>query len=193
MRPGPPSAIGTAGTGAALGAESERAAGFGRMEDGLRQSGDWYRWGPYVSERQWGTVREDYSADAQAWTYLPHEHARSRAARWGGVGVSGFCVVEQRLCLGLALWNGKAPILKERLFGLTGAQGNHGEDVKECWWDLDATPSHPWNRWRYHYPQAEYPYAELISETGLRDRTEPEFEVFDTGVFDDGRDWIVAA
>src|ERR1022692_2673551 len=176
-----------------MGAESERAAGFGAMEDGLRQSGDWYRWGPYVSERQWGTVREDYSADGQAWTYLPHEHARSRAYRWGEDGLAGFCDVEQRLCLGLALWNGKDPILKERLFGLTGAQGNHGEDVKECWWYLDATPSHTWNRWRYHYPQAEYPYAELISENGLRDRTEPEFEVFDTGVFDDGRYWIVEA
>ena len=176
-----------------MGAESERAAGFGAMEDGLRQAGDWYRWGPYVSERQWGTVREDYSADGQAWTYLPHEHARSRAYRWGEDGLAGFCDVEQRLCLGLALWNGKDPILKERLFGLTGAQGNHGEDVKECWWYLDATPSHTWNRWRYHYPQAEYPYAELISENGLRNRTEPEFEVFDTGVFDDGRYWIVEA
>jgi hypothetical protein len=174
-----------------LGAESERVAGFGRMEDGLRQAGDWYRWGPYVSERQWGTVREDYSADGKAWDYLPHDHARSRAYRWGEDGLAGFCDVEQRLCLGLALWNGADPILKERLFGLTGGQGNHGEDVKECWWYLDATPSHVWNRWRYHYPQAEYPYAELIRENGLRNRTEPEFELIDTGVFDDGRYWIV--
>ena len=109
-----------------MGAESERVAGFGRMEDGLRQSGDWYRWGPYVSERQWGTVREDYSADGEAWDYLPHDQARSRAYRWGEDGLAGFCDVEQRLCLSLALWNGRDPILKERAFGLTGSQGNHG-------------------------------------------------------------------
>jgi Mannosylglycerate hydrolase MGH1-like glycoside hydrolase domain len=174
-----------------LGAERERAAGFGRLEDGLRQAGDWYRWGPYVSERQWGTVREDYSENGDAWNYLSFEAARSRAYRWGEDGLAGFCDIEQRLCLGLALWNGKDPILKERLFGLTGAQGNHGEDVKECWWYLDAVPSHVWNRWRYHYPQAEFPYRELISENGLRGRTEPEFELTDTGVFDDGRYWIV--
>jgi len=174
-----------------LGAERERVSGFGRMEDGLRQAGDWYRWGPYVSERQWGTVREDYSPDGEAWDYLSFDDARSRAYRWGEDGLAGFCDVEQRLCLGLALWNGEDPILKERLFGLTGAQGNHGEDVKECWWYLDAVPSHAWNRWRYHYPQAAFPYEELIRENGLRNRTEPEFEVFDTGVFDDGRYWIV--
>jgi hypothetical protein len=137
-----------------MGAESERVAGFGRLENGLRQAGDWYRWGPYVSERQWGTVREDYSADGEAWDYLPHDHARSRAYRWGEDGLAGFCDMEQRLCLSLALWNGRDPILKERAFGLTGAQGNHGEDVKEYWWYLDAIPSHAWNRWRYHYPQA---------------------------------------
>ena len=134
-------------------------AGFGRLEDGLLQAGEWYRWGPYVSERQWGTVREDYSADGEAWDYLPHDHARSRAYRWGEDGLAGFCDVEQRLCLGLALWNGKDPILKERAFGLTGAQGNHGEDVKEYWWYLDALPSHAWNRWRYHYPQAAVPLS----------------------------------
>ena len=106
-----------------MGAESERVAGFGRLEDGLRQAGDWYRWGPYVSERQWGTVREDYSADGEAWDYLPHDHARSRAYRWGEDGLAGFCDVEQRLCLGLALWNGQDPILKERAFGLTGRAG----------------------------------------------------------------------
>jgi hypothetical protein len=174
-----------------VGAERERVSQFGRMEDGLRQSGEWYRWGPYVSERQWGTVREDYSPDGQAWTYLPFDHARSRAYRWGEDGLAGFCDVEQRLCLGLALWNGQDPILKERLFGLAGGQGNHGEDVKECWWYLDAVPSGVWNRWRYHYPQAAFPYAELVKENHLRDRTEPEYEVFDTGVFDDGRYWIV--
>ena len=145
-----------------MGAERERVAGFGRLEDGLRQAGDWYRWGPYVSERQWGTVREDYSADGEAWDYLPHDHARSRAYRWGEDGLAGFCDIEQRLCLGLALWNGRDPILKERAFGLTGAQGNHGEDVKEYWWYLDAVPSHAWNRWRYHYPQAAFPYQDLI-------------------------------
>ena len=138
-------------------AERERVERFGQLENGLRQASDWYLWGPYVSERQWGTVREDYSADGDAWAYLPHDHARSRAYRWGEDGMAGFCDVEQRLCLGLALWNGRDPILKERMFGLTGAQANHGEDVKEYWWYLDAVPSHAWNRWRYHYPQARVP------------------------------------
>jgi len=173
-----------------MGAESDRVAGFGRLEDGLRQAGDWYRWGPYVSERQWGTVREDYSADGEAWDYLPHDHARSRAYRWGEDGLAGFCDIEQRLCLGLALWNGQDPILKERPFGLTGAQGNHGEDVKEYWWYLDAVPSHAWNRWRYHYPQARFPYADLIAGNAARNRSQPEYELIDTGVFDDGRYWI---
>src|SRR3984885_1067614 len=178
--------------GLAMGAERDRVAGFGRLEDGLRQPGtEWYRWGPYVSERQWGTVREDYSADGNAWDYLPHDHARSRAYRWGEDGLAGFCDIEQRLCLSLALWNGRDPILKERAFGLTGPQGNHGEDVKEYWWYLDALPSHAWNRWRYHYPQAAFPYDELIAENGARNREEPEFELIDTGVFDDGKYWIV--
>ena len=125
--------------GSAMSAERDRVAGFGHLEDGLRQQGtEWYRWGPYVSERQWGTVREDYSADGNAWDSLPHDQARSRAYRWGEDGLAGFCDIEQRLCLGLALWNGRDPILKERPFGLTGPQGNHGEDVKEYWWYLDA-------------------------------------------------------
>jgi hypothetical protein len=171
-------------------AESERVAGFGHLEDGLRQAGEWYQWGPYVSERQWGTVREDYSPDGEAWDYLPHDHARSRAYRWGEDGLAGFCDIEQRLCLALALWNGRDPILKERAFGLTGAQGNHGEDVKEYWWYLDAIPSHAWNRWRYHYPQAAYPYQDLISNNATRSRTDPEYELLDTGVFDDGY-WVV--
>jgi hypothetical protein len=174
-----------------MGAESERVAGFGKLEDGLRQAGDWYRWGPYVSERQWGTVREDYSANGEAWDYLPHDHARSRAYRWGEDGLAGFCDVEQRLCLGLALWNGRDPILKERAFGLTGAQGNHGEDVKEYWWYLDAIPSHAWNRWRYHYPQAAFPYQDLIDTNAGRNRYQPEYELVDTGVFDSNRYWIV--
>ena len=174
-----------------MGAERERVEEFGKLENGLRQAGDWYRWGPYVSERQWGTVREDYSADGDAWNYLPHDQARSRAYRWGEDGLAGFCDVEQRLCLGLALWNGRDPILKERAFGLTGAQGNHGEDVKEYWWYLDAIPSHAWNRWRYHYPQGPFPYQDLIDVNGSRSRLEPEYELLDTGVFDGNRYWIV--
>ena len=174
-----------------VGAEQERVAGFGHLENGLRQAGDWYRWGPYVSERQWGTVREDYSPGGDAWDYLPHDHARSRAYRWGEDGLAGFCDVEQRLCLALALWNGRDPILKERAFGLTGAQGNHGEDVKEYWWYLDAIPSHAWNRWRYHYPQAAFPYDDLIRQNASRGRTDPEYELMDTGVFDDDRYWVV--
>src|SRR6202046_280749 len=176
--------------GLAVGAERDRVAGLGRLEDGLRQAGEWYRWGPYVSERQWGTVREDYSADGEAWDYLPHDHARSRAYRWGEDGLAGFCDVEQRLCLGLALWNGRDPFLKERLFGLTGPEGNHGEDVKEHWWYLDAVPSHAWNRWRYHYPQGPFPYDQLRAENARRDRRSPEYEILDTGIFDHNRYWI---
>jgi len=172
-----------------VGAEQDRVAGFGRLEDGLREAGEWYRWGPYVSERQWGTVREDYSADGQAWDYLPHDHARSRAYRWGEDGLAGFCDIEQRLCLGLALWNGMDPILKERLFGLTGEQGNHGEDVKEYGWYSDAVPSHAWNRWRYHYPQRGYPYDDLIRTNAARGRHDPEYELLDTGVFDTDEYW----
>jgi hypothetical protein len=173
------------------GAERARVESFGHLEDGLRDASDWYLWGPYLSERQWGTVREDYSPDGEAWTYFPHDHARSRAYRWGEDGMAGFSDVEQRLCLALALWNGRDPILKERMFGLTGAQGNHGEDVKEYWWYLDAVPSHAWNRWRYHYPQAAFPYEDLIEENGRRSRYEFEYELIDTGVFDDDRYWMV--
>jgi hypothetical protein len=174
-----------------MGVERERVAGFGRLEDGLRQAGEWYRWGPYLSERQWGTVREDYSANGDAWNYLPHDHARSRAYRWGEDGLAGFSDIEQRLCLGLALWNGRDPILKERAFGLTGEQGNHGEDVKEYWWYLDAIPSHAWNRWRYHYPQGAFPYQDLIDVNRSRDKFQPEYELVDTGAFDDDKYWIV--
>ena len=166
-------------------AERARVEQFGDLENGLRQADDWYLWGPYVSERQWGTVREDYSADGDAWAYLPHDHARSRAYRWGEDGMAGFCDVEQRLCLGLALWNGRDPILKERMFGLTGAEANHGEDVKEYWWYLDAVPSHAWNRWRYHYPQGPFPYDDLLAENGRRGKFDPEYELLDTGVFDE--------
>jgi hypothetical protein len=143
-----------------------------------------------VSERQWGTVREDYSANGDAWNYLPHDHARSRAYRWGEDGLAGFCDVEQRLCLGLALWNGRDPILKERAFGLTGPEGNHGEDVKEYWWYLDAIPSHAWNRWRYHYPQGSFPYQDLVTTNARRGKFDPEYELLDTGVFDADRYWI---
>ncbi len=172
-------------------AERERVASFGHPEDGLFQSTPWYHWGPYLSERAWGTVREDYSADGSAWDYFPHEHARSRAYRWGEDGMAGISDVGQDLCMALALWNGRDPILKERMFGLTGPQGNHGEDVKEYWWYLDALPSHALLRWRYHYPQAAFPYAELVAENGRRGPQDPEFELLDTGVFDDDRYWVV--
>ncbi len=174
-----------------MSAERERIEGFGKLENGLRQAGPWYQWGPYVSERQWGTVREDYSDNGEAWDYLPHAQARSKAYRWGEDALAGFCDVEQRLCLGLALWNGCDPMLKERAFGLTGAEANHGEDVKEYWWYLDAVPSHVWNRWRYHYPQAAFPYEDLLSENGRRGKLDPEYELLDTGAFADDRYWIV--
>ena len=172
-------------------AERQRIQGFGQLENGLHQASDWYLWGPYVTERQWGTVREDYSEDGAAWDYFPHDHARSRAYRWGEDGLAGFCDIEQRLCLGLALWNGRDAILKERLFGLTGPQGNHGEDVKEYWWYLDAVPSHAWNRWRYHYPQGPFPYNDLVATNAARNRFQPEYELLDTGAFDGDRYWIV--
>jgi hypothetical protein len=173
------------------GAERTRVTSFGHPEDGLLQSTPWYHWGPYLSERSWGTVREDYSADGEAWDYFPHDHARSRAYRWGEDGMAGVSDVEQNLCMALALWNGRDPILKERMFGLTGPQGNHGEDVKEYWWFLDALPSHAWLQWRYHYPQAEFPYADLVAENGRRDHSQPEYELLDTGLFDDDRYWVV--
>ena len=175
----------------ATGAERHRVDGFGRLDLGLRQASDWYLWGPYLSERQWGTVREDYSADGEAWDYLPHDQARSRAYRWGEDGLAGFCDIEQRLCVALALWNGRDPILKERAFGLTGAEANHGEDVKEYWWYRDAVPSHAWNLWRYHYPQRAFPYQLLLDENRRRGKLDPEYELLDTGVFDDDRYWVV--
>ncbi|MDX6422240.1 MAG: hypothetical protein QOG28_6860 [Trebonia sp.] len=170
--------------------EGDRVAGFGKLEDGLRQASPWYMWGPYVSERQWGTVREDYSQDGDAWNYLPFDHARSRAYRWGEDGLAGFSDIHQSLCIGLALWNGRDAFLKERPFGLTGPEGNHGEDVKEHWWYTDAVPSHAWNTWRYHYPQAAFPYEGLRTESARRDRRAPEYEILDTGVFDQDRYWV---
>ncbi len=170
--------------------ERKRVATFGRLEEGLLEASPWYLWGPYLSERAWGTVREDYSHNGQAWDYLPHEKARSRAYRWNEDGLAGFCDIEQRLCLALALWNGNDPIIKERLYGVAGPEGNHGEDPKEYWWFVDAVPSHVWNRWRYHYPQREFPYARLARGHG-HDRFKPELELLDTGVFDDDRYWVV--
>ena len=152
-----------------------------------RDGASWRRWGPYLSERQWGTVREDYSEHGNAWEYLPHDHARSRAYRWGEDGIAGFSDDQQHLCLGLALWNERDPILKERLFGLTNSEGNHGEDVKELYYYLDGTPSHSWMQMLYKYPQEAFPYAQLVAENRRRGADEPEFELLDTGVFDDDR------
>jgi len=147
----------------------------------------WKFFGPYLAERQWGTVREDYSPDGTAWEYFPHEHARSRAYRWGEDGIAGISDGLQRLCLSLALWNGKDPILKERLFGLTNTEGNHGEDVKELYYYLDATPTHSYLKMLYKYPQAEFPYDRLVAENTARDKEQTEFELLDTGIFDDDR------
>ncbi len=157
-----------------------------RLDTG-REKALWHRWGPYLSERQWGTVREDYSPHGTAWEYLPHDHARSRAYRWGEDGIAGICDRYQLLCLSVAMWNGKDPILKERLFGLTGNEGNHGEDVKEYYFFLDALPSHAYMKMLYRYPQAEYPYARLVSENRRRTRLDPEFELIDTGVLEGDR------
>jgi hypothetical protein len=148
-------------------------------------------WGPYLSERQWGTVREDYSDNGDAWNYFPHDHARSRAYRWGEDGLAGISDEEQRLCLALALWNGQDPILKERLFGLTNGEGNHGEDVKEYYYYLDATPNHSYLKMLYKYPQAAYPYSRLVEENRNRGLQDNEFELIDTGAFDENRYWDV--
>ena len=147
----------------------------------------WRSWGPYLAERAWGTVREDYSEHGTAWDYFPHDHARSRAYRWNDDGMGGICDDRQTFCFALALWNGADPILKERMFGLGGDGGNHGEDAKEYWWYQDSTPTHSWMRWRYHYPQREFPYDELVRVNGQRSREEPEYELVDTGVFDEDR------
>jgi hypothetical protein len=147
----------------------------------------WKRWGPYLSERAWGTVREDYSPDGDAWQYFPHEHARSRAYRWNEDGLAGICDRHQRICFAVALWNGRDDILKERLFGLTGPQGNHGEDVKEYYFYLDNTPTHSYMKWLYKYPQAAFPYERLVRENARRGRDVPEFELLETGVFDGDR------
>ncbi len=147
----------------------------------------WKFWGPYLSERQWGTVREDYSADGNAWQYFPHDMARSRVYRWGEDGLAGISDTKCRLCLALALWNGRDPFLKERLFGLTNGEGNHGEDVKELYYFLDATPTHSYLKMLYKYPQRAFPYARLLEENARRGKADPEFELLDTGIFNDDR------
>ena len=154
-------------------------------------SADWRAWGPYVAERAWGTVREDYSPGGDAWEFFPHDHARSRTYRWNEDGMAGVCDEQQTWCLALALWNGVDPFLKERMFGLTGPQGNHGEDAKDYWWYVDGTPTHSWMSWRYHYPQREFPYDDLVATNAARTRDDEEYELLDTGVFDDDRYWVV--
>jgi hypothetical protein len=164
-----------------------------RLAEDARRERNWKRWGPYLSERQWGTVREDYSADGNCWDYFPHDHARSRAYRWGEDGLLGITDREGRLCFALALWNGRDPILKERLFGLTNSEGNHGEDVKESYFYLDSAPTHSYFKALYKYPQAEFPYARLLEESRQRGREDAEFELADAGVFDGGRYFDVLA
>jgi len=158
-----------------------------RLEESRRRIAHWQRWGPYISERAWGTVREDYSANGDAWQYLPHEHSRSKAYRWNEDGIAGICDRHQYICFALALWNEKDPMLKERLFGLAGPEGNHGEDVKEYYFYLDSTPTHSYMRYLYKYPQAEFPYARLLEENRRRGKDDPEYELIDTGIFDQDR------
>ena len=158
-----------------------------RIEDLRQGKAEWRRWGPYLSEREWGSVREDYSANGTSWEYFPHDQARSRAYRWGEDGIGGICDVHQHVCFAPAFWNRRDPILKERLFGLTGHEGNHGEDVKEYYFYLDATPTHSYLKMLYKYPQAEFPYAQLVAENGRRTKADPEFELLDTGVFEEDR------
>ncbi len=158
-----------------------------RLEAAKKQNIPWKKWGPYLSERQWGTVREDYSENGDAWNFFTHDHARSRAYRWGEDGLAGISDDQQQLCFALALWNGKDPILKERLFGLTNSEGNHGEDVKEYYFYLDSTPTHSYMKYLYKYPQAAYPYADLLETNRRRNRNEMEYELLDTGVFKDDR------
>jgi hypothetical protein len=168
-------------------AERQRLAA---ADDG---SEPWREWGPYLAERAWATVREDYSEWGTAWDYFPHDHARSRAYRWNEDGLGGICDDQQRFCFALAFWNGRDPIIKERIFGLGGPEGNHGEDPKEYWWFLDSTPTHSFMRWRYHYPQSEFPYDELAAVNRERGRDQPEYELVDTGVFDEDRYWAITA
>src|SRR5437764_1860991 len=158
-----------------------------RLEEARTRKAHWKRWGPYVSDRAWGTVREDYSATGEAWEYFPHDHGRSRAYRWNEDGLAGVCDRHQFVCLGLALWNEADPILKERLFGLSGPEGNHGEDVKEYYFHLDSTPTHSYMRMLYKYPQRAYPYGDLVAENARRGRADDEYELEDSGIFAEDR------
>src|SRR5213078_3677923 len=158
-----------------------------RLQEVREDKQPWYRWGPYLSERQWGTVREDYSPNGEAWDFLTHDQARSHTYRWGEDGLMGISDDQQQLCFALALWNGADSILKERLFGLSNAEGNHGEDVKEYYYYLDCTPTHSYMRYLYKYAQRAFPYADLVETNRRRSRREFEYELIDTGVFDDDR------
>src|SRR3974377_1333171 len=158
-----------------------------RLEEAREGKAPWKKWGPYLSERQWGTVREDYSYNGDAWNYFTHDQARSRAYRWGEDGLSGISDENKRLCFALALWNGQDPIIKERLFGLTNSEGNHGEDVKEYYFYIDSTPTHSYMKYLYKYPHLEFPYRDLVETNRRRSREEFEYELLDTGVFDDDR------
>src|SRR5271154_1154644 len=158
-----------------------------RLDEAREQAAPWRQWGPYLSERQWGTVREDYSKDGNAWDYFTHDQARSRAYHWGEDGLAGISDDKQRLCFALALWNGRDPILKERLFGLTNSEGNHGEDVKEHYFYLDSLPTHSYMKYLYKYPQTAYPYNDLAQTNQRRNRSDPEYELVDTGIFQGDR------
>src|SRR6202166_3283659 len=158
-----------------------------RLKEARENKRQWKKWGPYLSDRQWGTVREDYSENGDAWNYFTHDHARSRAYHWREDGIAGLSDDRQRLCFALAFWNGKDPILKERMFGLTNREGNHGEDVKEYYFYLDATPTSSYLKYLYKYPQAEFPYQRLVVENGKRTRKDPEYELIDTGIFAENR------
>jgi hypothetical protein len=165
----------------------EMTAEHRRLEDNRVGTAPWLAWGPYLSERQWGTVREDYSGGGDAWGYFSPEQARSRAYRWGEDGIAGISDDKQRLCFALALWNGADPILKERMFGLTNGEGNHGEYAKEYWFYLDSTPTHSYLKTLYKYPQREFPYNDLVATNGRRGRDEFEYELIDTGIFAEDR------
>src|ERR1051325_5913585 len=156
-----------------------------RLQEAKDGKVSWKKWGPYLTDRQWGTVREDYSEYGNAWEYTTHDMARSKAYRWGEEGIAGISDEQQLLCFAVALWNKKDPIIKERYFGLTGNEGNHGEDVKELYYYLDSTPSHSYMKMLYKYPQSAFPYEWLVEENKKRNRQQPEFELMDTGIFND--------
>src|SRR6201995_5206022 len=158
-----------------------------RLNEAREKNIPWKKWGPYLSERQWGTVREDYSKDGNAWDYFTHDQSRSRAYRWGEDGMAGISDDKQRLCFAIALWNGRDPILKERMFGLTNSESNHSEDVKEYYFYVDSTPTHSYMKYLYKYPQSEYPYRDLVETNRRRSREQFEYELLDTGIFDEDR------